>query len=340
MNGIIHQFRYNLLIQLKIEAESKPIAIVELNIKSVSYFIDRSYECFFYEHEHSNRTFVATDLIVPSLIDDDINGSIRIDENRSWNGLLYVKCADESVICSLHKMNGSTQQLTFSYKAGRAAERRTLKFIIFDDQYYSNVLEIWQVTCNTLCRVEVDSVYGQTSESALKLVGQQTSCQVRGYSTNPREIGTSTKAPLILPPNSLFSIPLQVRPAKPDRTSAIINVVNMESKTLLASYMVIAKMSVPNVTKMFQIKLQKGTSSKKRVSYSNPFKKDHKIFLKTSHPELLDFKETALAIEAQQKVFICLKFKPCQYDTAEIYVFLNNELGKLEECLLVKVSYT
>ena len=97
---------------------------------------------------------------------------------------------------------------------------------------------------------------------------------------------------------------------------------------------------MPSITKVFQIKLTRGKPSNKRVSYTNPFLHQKTLILKTDSPNLMQFKSTVMELQGGETQYIGLKFAPCfNLNHAEILVFLNNEMDKVEECLSIEVTY-
>lgn len=97
---------------------------------------------------------------------------------------------------------------------------------------------------------------------------------------------------------------------------------------------------MPAITKVFNIKLTKGKASNKRVSYTNPFIHKKTLVLKTDSPHLMQFKNNTMDLNGGETQYIGLKFAPCfNIPRAEILVFLNNEMDKVEECLSIEVIY-
>jgi nephrocystin-4 len=121
--------------------------------------------------------------------------------------------------------------------------------------------------------------------------------------------------------------------------NAVVNIVDIETRSLLASYYIVTHQKLPDITKVFEIKLTKGKGSNKRVSYTNPFNHSNTLYLSTDRPDLLEFKAAVLELHPRETVFLGLKFNPCFLSNAEIFIFLNNEKDKIEECLLINTLY-
>ncbi|KAJ3342982.1 Nephrocystin-4 [Kappamyces sp. JEL0680] len=104
--------------------------------------------------------------------------------------------------------------------------------------------------------------------------------------------------------------------------------------------MIITHLSMPHISKIFQIKLAKGRPNNKRVSYTNPYLHPKVLSLRTDSPQLVQFKSNTMELGAGETQYIGLKFAPCfNLSNAEILVFLNNDQDKVEECLSISVQY-
>ena len=120
----------------------------------------------------------------------------------------------------------------------------------------------------------------------------------------------------------------------------MLNLVDVNTNSLINSWILIPHISTPTVSKMFEIKLQKGKSSSKRVMYTNPSPHRKVLCLRTDSPHLMQFKEILMTLEANSSQFIGLRFSPCTtLKTSEILIFLNNEFDKVEECLSINITY-
>lgn len=122
------------------------------------------------------------------------------------------------------------------------------------------------------------------------------------------------------------------------------------SGELISSLMIVPHISMPPVTKVFEIQLKKGKGCNKvgnfllmiqRVSYTNPFLHSKVLRLKTDSPQLMQFKNSILELQGRETQYIGLRFAPCHTKTAaEILVFLNSKQDKVEECLAINVTYS
>jgi hypothetical protein len=124
------------------------------------------------------------------------------------------------------------------------------------------VHEIWRVCIHTLFRLDVNCIYGQLNSSSLVLRGGSTSRQVACYTNLSSSVSAPHTGPFTITANSLGEIPLMLKVAEPD-SQIIANIVDIETKRLLGSWLIVPHISMPSITKVFEIKLPRGRVSNK-----------------------------------------------------------------------------
>ena len=289
-------------------------SLLELVINRVKYSIDKSYVFYCCEQEQLNLRLPVDD------VKNDLN-------------MLRVQCSNQYVTC--HVQN---QQLLVKFRANKASESEELNFFFYSGPYSLSVLWIWQITIHTISKLSVDWTQGRSLESKFNIRGLNDSHYAVAYSSEPNLVSIDNE-PFQLIANRSSELKFSVN-AINDNHKSLINIVDVENQKWLFSYMVVPNVIHPQITKQFELKLQKGININKRVSYTNPFNHKAKVLLKTSLPELLDFKSSVLNLGPKQSSFICLRFKPnLSLDSAKLFVFLSNEQDNLEECLLINLQY-
>ena len=83
----------------------------------------------------------------------------------------------------------------------------------------------------------------------------------------------------------------------------------------------------------------------RQVSLANPYTYDTLFSFATDSPHLLAFKEPALAVPAGEVRYVGLRFLPptgadAMASTVKVFVFVNNDEDKNEECMEITVVYT
>ena len=104
---------------------------------------------------------------------------------------------------------------------------------------------------------------GQTNEATLIVKGGPISRPVQCYSNQPLELAISSLGPFILNGNSLNEIGLLLRPKSAIIQQSILNIVDVQTKSILSSWMIISRSHAPKITKSFDIKCKKGKTNSK-----------------------------------------------------------------------------
>jgi hypothetical protein len=153
--------------------------------------------------------------------------------------------------------------VSFQYRVGGAPDHSDIYFVFYHDQFCTNVHEVWKVSLHTIFRLDVNCTYGETNSASLVLRGRTTTRQANCFVNLPTQINVTHPGPFTIPANSLAEIPISLRLNGTNDCFAIANVVDVETRTLLSSWYIISHLSMPAITKVFEIKLQKGKSSNK-----------------------------------------------------------------------------
>ena len=119
---------------------------------------------------------------------------------------------------------------------------------------------------NLKCRLDVSCVTGQTNEATLVVKGGLFSRPVQCYSNQPSDLVVSSHGPFILNGTSLNEIGLLLCPKSPSIQQYILNIVDVQNKLLLSSWMILSRAHSPKITKSFDILCKKGKTNHKVIS--------------------------------------------------------------------------
>lgn len=217
---------------------------------------------------------------------------------------------------------------------------QSLYFIFYNDEHCTSVHEIWRTFIHSVFRLDVNCIVGQTNSTSLVIRGPSVSKNAMCFSSMPQEVSVGTSGPLKLIANSLNEIIVQLRPGAQEGNDVLLNIVDSDSFSLLSSWLIVVHSTLPTITKVFELKLPKGKTSNKKVSYTNPFLQRKVLSIQSDSPHLLQFKESVLDFDGGATQYIGLRFSACSnLNTADILIFLNNEFDRVEECLSIKVRY-
>ncbi|KAJ3311767.1 hypothetical protein HDV04_003779 [Boothiomyces sp. JEL0838] len=322
------------LVSVK-NSQGKDLQFLELIINYKNYFIEKSYQLFYDENQILQQAIVEEKPEVYQLIRDTL---VHI------KGDFYMKCSHPNVNCTtvLHPGNNKNSylELLFKFKTGSAIDVQNLFFVLYQDKYCSNVAVIWKLCIHTVKRVDVNCIYGQSNKMHLLIRGSPSAKNVLCFPSNPNRFLVGVTGLIQLQANMLNEIPIILPPYSSIENRSLINIVEYETGMLLHSWLVVCHYSLPPITKSFDIQIEKGKLSNKRVSYTNPFLHRKLFAMRTDKPNLVQFKQDRLELSGGETQYIGLKFLPCEVlRDAEILIFMNNELDEIEECLQINVCY-
>ncbi|XP_077998235.1 nephrocystin-4-like [Glandiceps talaboti] len=313
--------------------ESKPIAILSLNIEPQPHVIDQTFR-----FHHPEQSFLKKSIRLPpfqALPGAPVGGP----------GLqgLFVRCSDENVICETKRVApGEPQDVFLKVACGPSPSIKKFFVIIYADQFLSHPVQTWQFYIHALQRVDISSVEGQTSRFSLILRGTQASRLVQCFSSHPQEMQIAPSDAFMLVANSVHEIHIGVRPTAVGSKFMYINVVDTEYHQLIRSWLVCVTCRQPIISKAFELQLPVGggKGSNKRITYTNPYPSKKIFNLRCNRDDLLQFKETRIEIGASETYTIGLRFTPSQVPgSAEILIFINDSEDKNEETFSVKAIY-
>jgi nephrocystin-4 len=140
--------------------------------------------------------------------------------------------------------------------------------------------------------------------------------------------------------SALCEVPISFTPVATQRHDYTVHVIDDSTKTLHAAFLVSTLTKIPPISKQFEVRIEVGRTTSKKIAYTNPYGFDKEFRLKTNCPSLLSFKHAHLHVPAGESRYISLKLLPVETrGMAEILVFINDREDKNEECLCVRAVY-
>lgn len=219
----------------------------------------------------------------------------------------------------------------------RNAERGAL-LLLYNEVFLAQPVQLWKISVHALERVDMMTTLGEVLTTNKSIRGTQAARSVRLFSSNAIELEVAPRGSFMLMANVLNEIGLTLRAQYTGTARYFVNVVDMEFRHLLRSFMVVAKVDPPHITKAFEVQLTPGQTASKRVPMSNPRPSERKYQLLSARPDLLSFKEDLLVVPAGAAANIGLRFKASAVPGVHtVLVFVNDTDGKNEECMSIKV---
>ncbi|XP_067873614.1 nephrocystin-4 isoform X2 [Heterodontus francisci] len=320
-------------VSFKIENQ-KPIAILQVNVETQPYVIDQTFRFY-----HPELTFLKKSIRLPPL--HALSGMAVQLPNAEFQ--IHVRCSDFNIICETKKTAlNEPQDVFLKVACGPSPEIKRFFVIVYMDPWLAVPIQIWQFYVHSLQRIDVSCVVGELTQLSLVLRGTQTVRKVAAYTSNPAELETIPSDAFLLPPHTVKDLHISVRPQKEGDRCICLNVVDVDFRQLVASWLICLTCRQPTICKAFEISIPigEGNGSNKRISYTNPYPSKRVYFLRTNRPDLLQYKEDFFELEGGETYHIGLRFAPGQNPgVEEILIFINDQAEKNEATFCVKITY-
>jgi nephrocystin-4 len=105
-------------------------------------------------------------------------------------------------------------------------------------------------------------------------------------------------------------VELLYRPLSAGVRHVHVNMVDIDSRELVSSWLVTASAAVPVVTKTFDLDVPCGAAAHKKIAYTNQWDVPRLFLLRTSNPGALKLKDARLEVAGRGRGFIRLWFAP------------------------------
>ncbi|XP_057212915.1 nephrocystin-4-like [Triplophysa rosa] len=308
--------------------DGKPLAICQVNVEPTPHVVDQTFR--FYQPE---LTFLKKAIRLPAAWDSTTDGSTT----------LHVRCSDPNVVCHTTTLTpGEPQDVFLKVPGCPSPQIRKFFITIFTDPWLASPAQIWQVYVHYLQRMDLSCVCGTLDWHSLVLHGTQAIRRVKCYTSHPLELQVDPGEVFALPAQGVQDVRVGVRALRPGSRFFYLNVVDVDTRQLVGSWLLCITCRQPVISKAFEIKVpvDGGKGSNKKISFTNPYSTSKVFKLSTDHPDLLMFKEEQFKIRGGEIYTIGLRFAPTQNPgTEEILIFINDQQDKNEDTYCVRVQY-
>jgi hypothetical protein len=189
-----------------------------------------------------------------------------------------------------------------------------------------------------MLRVDVHGLVGQGTSMELMCKGDNYSRRVKCYSSHPTETCFLPSDPFQLVPSAYNKIEMVMRPLSVGKKQVVVHCVDLDTKELVAGWLVTSSSSAPVVSRTYDVDVCVGKSAHKKIAYVNKWERSRQFRLRTSNPDLVKVKDPRLSVVGKGKGFIRLWFAPVlRSGTKEMFIFVNDEEDQNEECLLLRL---
>uniref|UniRef100_A0A8C2JXE9 Nephrocystin 4 n=1 Tax=Cyprinus carpio TaxID=7962 RepID=A0A8C2JXE9_CYPCA len=308
--------------------DKKPLAICQVDVEPTPHVVDQTFR--FYQPE---LTFLKKAIRLPAAWDDTADGSAT----------LHVRCSDPNVICHTTNLTpGEPQDVYLKVPGSPSPQIRKFFITIFTDPWLASPAQIWQVYVHYLQRMDLSCVCGTLSWHSLVLHGTQAIRRVKCYTSHPLELQVDPGEVFALPAQGVQDVCVGLRALRPGSRFFYLNVVDVDTRQLIASWLLCITCRQPVISKAFEISVpvDGGKGSNKKISFTNPYSSSRAFNLRTDRPDLLQFKEEQFQIGGGELYTIGLRFAPSQNPgMEEILIFINDKQDKNEDTYCVRVQY-
>ncbi|XP_047655868.1 nephrocystin-4 isoform X1 [Tachysurus fulvidraco] len=309
-------------------ADSQPLAVCQVRVEPTPHIVDQTFR--FYQPELS---FFKKAIRLPPAEPGTPDAGSR----------LQVRCSDPNVICQvIATAPGEPQDIYLKVQGAPSPQIKTFVISVFDDPWLASPTQTWQVYMHYLQKMDVSCVCGSLSWHSLVLRGTQSIRKVKCYTSHPLELQVDPEGVFALPALCVQDIRLGVKALHSGNCFRYLNVVDVDTRQLVASWLLCLTCRQPVISRAFEIQVpvEGGRGSNKKISFTNPYPANKGFRLCSDHPDLLQFKEEKFQVEGGASYNIGLRFAPSQSaGTEEILIFINDLEDKNEETYCIKVVY-
>ncbi|KAM9475251.1 LOW QUALITY PROTEIN: nephrocystin-4 [Clarias gariepinus] len=309
-------------------ADSQPLAICQVRVEPTPHIVDQTFR--FYQPELS---FFKKAIRLPPAEPGAPDVCSR----------LQVRCSDPNVICHvIGTAPGEPQDIYLKVPGAPSPQIKTFVITVFNDPWLASPTQTWQVYMHYLQKMDISCVCGTLSWHSLVLRGTQSIRKVKCYTSHPLELQVDPEDVFALPALGVQDIRLGVKSLHSGSCFRYLNVVDVDTRQLVASWLLCLTCRQPVISRAFEIQVLVGggRGNNKKITFTNPYSSSRGFRLCSDHPDLLQFKEETFQIEGGASYNIGLRFAPSQSaGTEEILVFINDLEDKNEETYCIKVVY-
>ena len=254
--------------------------------------------------------------------------------------LAGVRCSDPRVVCESWVADRSEpQDITLKFPVGAAPSVESFYVALYADRYLATVVQTWLVHVHALERLEVSANLGQAHRGTVALRAGQQTRRVCCYASDP-ELEPAQREPFLLTASSVHACGIVYTPRALGGSTHFLTVVDVEFGHLLAMYLVVCTCHAPQVSRQLQLVLPLGVLRHKRVSYRNPYPSELQLTFRASRPDLVQLRDPTLQLLGGTSDYIRMQWLPHDVPSCEeVYIFISDGGGQLEECFLIRATY-
>eukprot|EP00656_Telonema_subtile_P030922 TRINITY_DN3389_c0_g1_i2.p1 TRINITY_DN3389_c0_g1~~TRINITY_DN3389_c0_g1_i2.p1 ORF type:complete len:1225 (+),score=205.68 TRINITY_DN3389_c0_g1_i2:52-3726(+) len=311
-------------VEFQCQSSGKSIAQVCVNVQHMNAIVDRRWNFYAAEKEQ----FVA-DIPIPS-------------------DVMAVRCAHAGVRAEIEppQCEGDPSLLVIRYRCAAAAEPpaqakcASFNVYLYSDPYASMLSATWKISITVLHRVQVSGRVGEMSQVKLKLPPSNTARELRAFSSSPALLMALADGQLVTSPGEDCFVEMELVCRSPGGSDVIVNVVDLFSHECYVQYLVSTVCNIPTIKDTYELDIASHTGARRKVKYTNPYDTPRIFHIGTDCPDLLQLVRQSFQFGPRETHLLGLMFTPTNiFGPANIYIFVNDDAGNNEDCLLLKITY-
>ncbi|CAL8074437.1 unnamed protein product [Calicophoron daubneyi] len=351
-------------IYFKLSSSDKLIAHLILRVHVNPAIVDQTFRFF-----HPELSYLKKLVRLPptTAVFSSAAKMANLGQTMLDSGQLWTRVSDRGVLTQPSNASaGECTDLLVKVGLSNAPQVREFLLALYVEPFQLRPVYVWRWVVHALHRVDATAILGHPpapiglllrTEGLLPAGGSR---RISVYTSHPSEVilGAEQNQGLNRPnqeygelsflvsPRAVYELKIKLAPKRTGLRNFQINVVDDVARKVIRSWMVCAEIKPPEVSKTFNIQLplinQQGVSEMchKRIAYKNPYSQAKCVMLVTDRPDLLQFKETVIQIEAAGTVQLGLRFLPqIAPSVQKLFVFVRDEQGNNEETFAIVAEY-
>ncbi|CAM9334375.1 unnamed protein product, partial [Phaeothamnion confervicola] len=275
-------------------------------------------------------------------------------DGGNGGGGKFVHCVDRGdgnvVVEWRQKVTGAggmggppVDEVFIKYRVRAFPQQGDFYLLLYDDPFQARLHEVWHVVVQSRLRLDAHASVGQSAPVDIVVRGDRYARRVRCFSSAPADVSFDPPGPFQLVPGAYNRAELRYRPRATSENGAAtrkihVHMVDVDTKELVGAWLAAATAAPPVVTKTYEIDLAAGRQCHKRIAYVNPWPRARVFRLASSDDSLLRPRYESVEIGGGAAGYLRLWFQaPAAPGAAEAFLFVNDDAGQNEECLLIKM---
>jgi len=219
--------------------------------------------------------------------------------------------------------------------------------LLYTDPYNCHLHSVYEVHVHGHQRADMPVLVGQETRGNLYMPATRERRNVRCFCSRPEDFSFGS--------NGTYGDPSQVFTLRPDQVNQLsykfltslggsrkqlIFLVDTDTGALVHSWLLYVTATYPQVDREYHVDIFVGQGSRKKLDYTNNYNNAKRFLVTSSDPAKIKVVHDTLSMDALEKSEIELLFEPVEASGSDVvFLFVNDESGKNEECLKFNLNY-